>query len=299
MHIIRLSLVIMVVLAIFSVGCEDQPTEYVFMPTQRDQVLVVRTAADFLKTLYDHTDRAGTFLDEAALTEYYSSVLPEGWLVAVDLMGNPIVGSVGDTLYIRNYLDQKFHMIRFNTDPIGGSVRTPGNLLFDYLEVGSYRDGFTNSFYGDTSESLKLAIEYSDDRQNPQYIDGWFQIQRSVEFEGESGYSEGGQRGSYTYNYYLPVRWLIEIKNFSIDPDDHRARIVIDGVFPILDEMEQLQEPQISGKFVLDKNGRGTGEMWLYGDRVAKLHFTGRSFGFTGYFTLDSEDHNYRYKLTR
>ncbi|MDP8228787.1 MAG: hypothetical protein P9M15_04980 [Candidatus Electryoneaceae bacterium] len=299
MHIIRLPLVVLVMLVLFSVGCEDQPTEYIFEPTHRDQVLVVRTATDFLKTLYEHTDQAGTFLDEAALTDYYSSVLPEGWLVATDMRGIPIVGSAGDTLYIKNYLDQKFHLISFDSDPMGGAVRSPSSLNFDYLEVGSYRDGFTNSFYGDTSESLKLSIEYTDDRQNPGYLDGWFQIQRSVEFEGESGYSAGGERGSYTYNYYLQVKWFMRIEDFSLDPDNHSARIIIDGVFPILDEMDKLQEPQISGEIVLDKNGIGTGEMWLYGDRVARLHFTGRSFGFTGYFTLDSEDHHKRYRLTQ
>lgn len=270
-------------------GCEEQPVGYIFSPTQRDQIQAVSTFFDFLQALYVHTDQAARFLDEAALTNNYASVLPEGWL--------PLQNPTGDFFYLRNYLDQQFHLLQFDNNPTVDAVRTPSDLVYNYLEIGSFRDSFTQSFYGDTSEAFNLTIEYSDDRQETNFVDGIFQIQRAVEFEIEIPITgQDGGSTSVTDYYWVLVTWLMKIEHYSIDPDDQRARITLDGMFPYDDETYERHEIHVSGEVEIDKHGRGTGEMWLYGEPVARIHLSGRRSGFLGYFTLHSEDHEKRYR---
>ncbi len=287
--IITVLLALLLITTFMVNGCEEQPVGYIFNPTQRDQIQVVRTLYDFLQALYDHTDQAARFLDEAALTNDYSSVLPEGWL--------PLQNSSGNLFYLRNYLDQQFHILEFDAEPSIDAVRTPSDLVYNYLEIGSFRDSFTQSFYGDTSEAFNLTIEYSGDRQETEFVDGIFQIQRAVEFEVEIPIAgQDGGSTSVTDYYWVLVTWLMNIERYSIDPDDQRARITLDGMFPYDDETYERHEIHVSGEIEIDKNGRGIGEMWLYGEPVARIHFTGRNFGFLGYFTLYSEDHEKRYR---
>ncbi len=270
-------------------GCEEQPTGYIYKPMQRDQIQVASTVFDFLHELYNHTDEAANFLNEAALTNDYASVLPEGWLPSTDGMGN--------TYYERNYLDQQFQDLWFDPNPNNNAIRTPSELRFNYLEIGSFLNYYDRTFYADTSETFSLAIEYSNARQDPQHVDGLFQIQRAVEFftEGTTVLQDGSSV-SYSENYWVLVTWLIKIDQFSVDPDDHSGHFTFDGIFPFDDETYQRHEAHVSGEVTLDKNGRGNGEVWLMGEPVARIRFNGRSFGFNGYFTLYSEDHENLYR---
>ncbi len=280
------------VLAALLCSCAEQPVGYIFTPTQRDQVSLARTTVEMINALYSHTDQAAGFLDAAALTTDYSKILPEGWdsTLAVDPDdGTPY------TLYLRNYLDKDFYFLRFDSDPMRGSVRSPSDLEYQFYESRSFQNVFTSDFYSDINEGRELVIEYTDGRQDPLNVDGWFNMWQSVAFEEEVDI--GGQAGSYSYSYYLRVYWMFRIQDFSIDARDQRSRIVIDGTFPVYDEAGDYRQPHVSGEITIESNGSGRGEMYMYGEPMARLHFTARTAGFEGYFTLHREEHRKRYSL--
>ncbi|MFN3821989.1 MAG: hypothetical protein ACK4OO_06605, partial [bacterium] len=104
-------------------------------------------------------------------------------------------------------------------------------------------------------------------------------------------------QGSATFSqrYYLPATWTARIERYSTALRDYQARVVIDGFYPLLDRAGNYQEIHVSAEFTINRSGSGTGEVWLYGEKTSQVTFTGRGYGFQGYFTLYSENHKNRY----
>lgn len=287
-----INLMVMTVVAVTSLisGCAEQPVGYIFTPSHRHKTSTARVVATVISTIYDHTDTAVKYLDRSSLTDDYGSLLPGGWenIIAVDTTtGEPY------TLYIHNYLDQKYHFLRFDPVPMNQAVRSPSSLDYTYIEIRSYQNLRTSAFYGNISKVNQLKIEYADNRTDPFNVDGWFEIRTvlPVEIDIETAL------GSFTITDYVAVNWQLFIENYSIDQDDQTSRLVLAGVVPLYDEELQPHFTQISGDIEINSRGRGGGDMWLWGEPVAKLHFTGRTHKFDGYFTLYEEDHYGRYSF--
>jgi len=270
------------------IGCSEQPSGYVFTPTQRQHSTLAQATVDIVSSIYTHADQAATYLDRASLTDDYITLLPGGWYqyVLIDTVtGQPY------TLYHYSYLDQKFYFLRFDPNPMPNAVRSPSSLQYTFVEINSYQNPLTNDFFGDISETRNLMLEYSNNRQDYTSIDGWFEVRKIVPFEEEIETAAG----TYTYNVWVSVTWQIRIEHFSIDPNDQRTRLVIEGVTPIYDEAGDYHICHISGEINIDARGSGKGDIWFYGEPAIRLNFTGRSYGFNGNFTLFSENHRKSY----
>ncbi len=294
-HSLRLPLAILPLLG-FLVGCAEQPYGYIFKPEHRDQVNLARQTTDFLSSLYDHSDAAGRFLTNAGLTTDYRSILPDGWVDETprDTMGHPIASKFS---FSRDYLDQQFFDLNIDTAAAPNAIRNPATLNYDFREVASAQNGITRQFFGQTVEVRKLQISYGDLLRNPNFLDGWFSMRRIVAFDQELEVLVSGKAQKVTYKIYLPVTWVMKIKQFSIDVNDQRSHIVIDGLFPIYDKVGDVQECHVSGELVINTDGSGGGDVWLFGQPCVRLTFTGRSFGFKGSFSLASEDYKTNYNL--
>jgi len=284
-----LKLSVFTAVAVIIAGCADQPTGYIFTPTQRDKTFLTGYAAAFISRVYTDMDNQSGYLSSASLTNDYLSVLPEGWQRVV-------IG--GDTAYMRNYMDETFQTVRFDPQPQAGAIRVPSSLSYQSVDIASYRNPLTNSFYGDTSSATQLLIDYSGNRQDPDIVDGWMEIQVPIQVEYQIQLDAGGgQKSNYTSYDYVMSTWQMKIERYSVDSRDQRAHISFNGTYPLIDRAGQLQQPQVSGTFDIQRDGTGTGDVWLYGDKVSKVTFTGRSFGFDGYFTLYEENNANRYTL--
>jgi len=275
----------------FLTGCEEQPIGYIFSPTQRDKTTMARTAGTVINAIYEHTDEAVIYLDQASLTDDYGSLLLGGWqaFAAIDSVDSTVF-----TYYARTYLDQKYYFLRFDKEPDPSAVRTPSNLDYNFTELRSYQNQATSEFFGDISQIRQLSIEYSDNRQDHRNVDGWLYIRTLIPIERE--YETAGA-GTVTYTINILVRWQVRLERYSIDPNDHRSRMVIAGIFPINDEAGEYHSAQVSGEIILDAKGKGSGDLWLYGEPAVRMNFTGRAFGFIGYFTLHEENHEKKYRL--
>lgn len=269
-------------------GCADEPSGYLFTPTHRDKTFLTAYAGAFLSQLYTNLDEAGAILTSASLTNDYSSVLPEGWQ-------RQVIG--GDTLYLRNYNDEQFHAIRFDPNPTAGAVRIPASLAYDRVDIASFRNPLTNTFYGDTSQAITMTIQYSDNRTDPEFIDGWYQVQRPISVEYSVQIQVGGGTGQQTVEDYVMTTWQMKIERFSVESRDQRARISFNGTYPLIDRAGVLQSPQVAGEFTIERDGRGSGDIWLYGEKTSRVILLNRAYGFEGYFTLYEEDHSSIYAL--
>lgn len=278
-------LIFALVITVFVSGCSERPVGYIFEPTQRHQSALAQTTVEVVNSLFEHCDEASSYLDRSSLTDDYISLLPGGWLEI------PQVDSItGEDylVYYFNYLDQKYYQLRFDREPMAGAVRTPSSLDYVFVEINSIQNSITNEFYGGINEIRNLTIEYSDDRQDPQFMDGWFEISRSIPFEEEIEIASGE---TISYDVYVTVIWDVRIERYSLDPDDHRARMVFEGLMPVYDEAGEYQRVHVSGELNINSSGKGGGDMWFYGEPSIRLHFTGRSYGFNGYFTTFDDDH--------
>jgi len=268
------------------VGCAEQPAGYIYTPSEGQIVDLALLTAEGIGVLYDQADQAGHFLEAASLTNDYSSILPEGWYASLDTSGG-----TPHIVYIRNYLDQQFNIMSFDWTPQPGAVRTPSVIAYKFIEIRSYYNQITYQAYGDVTEQRELSLEYANHRSDPLNADGWYSVSRNTPFEYEIEISgQGGQNQKVTQTYYEDVTWLIRLENFSLDPDDQRARLVIDGTFPQRDEEGRRQEPHVSGVITIDGKGYGGGTVNLYGEPVFTLEFRGRrGNGFRYNFTLASD----------
>ena len=93
------------------------------------------------------------------------------------------------------------------------------------------------------------------------------------------------------------INWQIRIEDYSVDTDDHSAKIIIAGLFPLFDRNSNFIIAQITGEINVRSDGRGSGTMFLRGEPVAKLHLTGRNFGFLGFYSLSGDDFEDRFRL--
>ncbi|NQU04850.1 MAG: hypothetical protein HQ568_02055, partial [Calditrichaeota bacterium] len=305
------------------IGCEEQPLGYIYRPSTSDESSVARIASKMVSSMYDHIDMAVGFLEDASHTNRYDTILPAGWVedyiiissvdstVAIDydlttinadridildtldnMLAIRIVLDL-DTLYIHNHLDQKLQGLRFDTDPIAGAVRTPSNIEYGFNAYRNFENFRTGSYYLDIYESSHLIIEYADmdavgDRRDPNHVQGWAEMTRAVKFEETIN---PGTDGEFERVYYEYPTWIIGIENFSADQFDQNSRLVIEGTFPHLDDLDYYREDHVSGIIEIGPDGTGQGELSLYGEPIVRLYFTGRSAGFNGYFTLESQDH--------
>jgi len=287
---------LLTVALIFLAGCAEQPYGYIFEPKQRDEINVARQTADFISTLYDHADAASGLLEKAGFTDDYGTILPEGWVDATirDGSGEPILGFYQ---YNKNYLDKQFSQLQFDKAVLPGALRTPSSVRYDYMTTASVRNNATNVIYGTVDLVQKADLRYSDNLQNLSLVDGWYSITKSVPFEQEIEIQAQGRSTNYTYLIYLDVSWSLRVERFSIDANDQSSKISIEGQFPILDEEGTIQRCHVSGDFSLNTDGAGGGDIWLYGQPVARITFTGRSFGFKGSFTLFSDNHKKIYNF--
>ncbi len=281
-----LALLSALVIACFLVGCSDRPVGYIFEPTQRHQSALAQTTVDVVNSIYEHCDQAATYLDKSSLTNDYISLLPGGWVEIPQ-----IDTTTGETFTTFNYsyLDQKYYQLRFDREPLVGAVRNPSSLDYIFVEVNSIQNRITNEFYFGISETRNLTMEYSNNRQDPRFVDGWFEISRSIPFQEEIEIASGE---TVTYDVYVTVIWDVRIERYSIDPNDQRARMVFEGIMPVYDEAGEYQRVHVSGEVNINAKGTGGGDMWFYGEPSIRLRFTGRSFGFNGYFTTFDENHN-------
>ncbi len=277
-------------------GCAEQPYGYIFEPTQRDQINVARQAANFISALYDHADQATALLEKAGLTDEYSTILPEGWvdITPRDSLGLPRIPYYR---FFKNYLDKQFTELQIDVVPLPGAMRSPSSLRYNYSTTASIRNEATNIIYGTIDQVQKADIRYSDNLQNLKFVDGWYSISKSVPFDQEIEIQQQGRSTNVTYQIYLNVGWSLQVERYSIDPNDQSSKIIIEGVFPILDDEGVIQRCHVSGNFEVNSSGKGGGDIWLYGRPTARISFTGRSFGFKGEFTLFSEEHENSYKL--
>ncbi|MCF7810132.1 hypothetical protein K9N50_03995 [bacterium] len=325
-HNIKFTLKIFLLASFLLIGlnaCEEQPLGYVYRPDVSDEASVARVTAEIVSMMYDRLDMASGFLEDASHTNRYSTILPAGWVeeynivssendtVAInfdltsinadrvdvlDTLDNMLAISIVDldTFYTHNHLDNVLQKLSFDTEPVAGAVRTPSSLEYGYDDYRQFFNFRTSTFYRDINESSNMNIEYADnavvgDRQDPNHIQGWTQVTRSVAF------SETIDLGDYEYDYiyYEYPTWIMKIEKFSVDPTDQSSRILIEGTFPHNDDLDIYREDHVSGEIEIGANGVGEGEMSLYGKPIAKLYFTGRSAGFNGYFTLESQNYEY------
>ncbi|MBM3326165.1 MAG: hypothetical protein FJY65_04155 [Calditrichaeota bacterium] len=275
-------------------GCSEQPHGYIFTPQPRDQVAVARQMGNYISTLYNHTDEAVGYLVDASLTPNYQSILPQGWM---DITVYDTVTGLPRTPYysfLKNYLDQKLNLLQIDRNPAPSAVRHPSNLDYYYYEIGSYQNRLTSSFNGNVLQTRRLNVQYANELRDPDNIEGWYSQRRNLQFTYEISV-----QGSQTFSlpYYYPASWSSRILNYSIAVNDQRGSIIVEGIVPMNDRAGQYQEPHVSGRFNIDRNGKGGGDIWLNGELSARMTFTSRTFGFRGYFTLYSEDHKYRYGL--
>lgn len=279
-----------ILLAIFALwGCSEQPHGYIFAPQHRDQTGVTRQAADFLDNLYHHADQAISYLTAAAFTPNYRSIFPSGWYELSDS---------SRYRFIYSYLDQKLSIVELPVRNTPGAVRQPASVQYTYVELGSYQNVITSGFYASSRLMRKIDLAYSDHMQNINFVEGWFSYQRSLPFDYDIQVSLPGQ-GSATVSqrFYLPATWSARIEHYSTAINDYQSRIIIDGLYPLLDRAGNYQEPHVSATFTINRDGTGRGEVWFNGEQTAQVVLTGRSFKFQGYFTLYSEDHKVRYSL--
>ena len=292
------SLLILALLPVLGLlaGCADQPYGYIFQPESRDQINAARQAAVFISSLYDHTDDACRLLSDAGLTTHYLSILPDGWVDSTryDTSGNPASTSY---TFIRNYMDTKYYGLQIPLTPPVGAIRNPSTVDYGYEEIASVQNLLNNTIVGRINESRKLKVGYSDGYQNTNFVDGWLTIAKIEPFEQQLQVQVQGKSQNYTYEIYLPVTWMIRFEHFSIDRNDQRGHVIIDGTFPIYDEAGVMQYPHVSGDFTINADGTGGGDLWLYGQPAAKISFLGRTFGFRGTFSLFSENNEKTYSL--
>jgi len=286
-RITGITLVVAVLLTL--AGCADEPGGYIFTPTHRDKTFLTYYTSAYLGSLYDNLDIAAGILASASLTNDYGSVLPEGWQKRV-------IG--GDTIFLRNYNDEQFHSIKFDPTPPIGAVRIPASLAYDRVDIASFRNPLTNTFYGDTSQAINMSVGYSANSTDPEFLDGWYQVQTPVAVEFSVQIQVGSGSGEQTFNDYVMTTWQMKIERFSVEPRDQRARITFNGTYPLIDKSGALQNPQVSGEFNVERDGKGIGDIWLYGEKTSKVVLLNRrSSGFQGYFTLYEEDHSTIYSL--
>ncbi len=197
-------------------------------------------------------------------------------------------------VYILNYLDQDYSIMTFDLSPDENAIRTPSSIAYEKFELKSYQNYITNDFYWDISRELRQRMEYSNNRQDHLNVDGWSYISKLIQVEEEFEVA-GGQTVTYTIN--LRVRWNVRVEKFSIDTKDQSSRLIITGILPVRAEDGDFLNNQVSGEIVIDKDGRGTGEMNYYGEPSIRLIFTGRSYSFQGFYTIANENHSKEYKL--
>ncbi len=275
----------------FITGCEEQPVGYLFEPSQRDRSSVAQASVVVLNKVFEHTDQAATYLDRSALTSNYKDMLIGNWqeLTVPDSVTNELY-----TLYYQSILDRKHYFLRFDREVMPDASRSPSSVDYTLVEIRSFLDLRTNEFYGQSSEARNLTLEYSNSRQDIKNVDGWFDLSSIIPLEIEF---EGAGVGTVTLVEWVGINWQIRIENFSINPDDHTARVVIAGSYPLWDRNGNFFTTQIAGEINIRSDGRGSGTISLRGEPVAKLHLTGRNFGFIGYYSLSDDDFDDRFKL--
>ena len=264
-------------------SCSEEPLGYIYRPTQKDEVDLARHTERVVSSMYDHLDEVVTLLDEASHTTDYMAILPGGWQAVTEVVGG----------FRRNYLDRTYQMLIFDSNPMSGAIRTPSNIEYYYTSLINFENWRTGEFYTDIDEYMHLTVEYAEGRTDLKNVEGWFNIKRSIKFEEEVE----TEYGSYTWTYYQYPTWIIRIEDFSIDPYDQHARLVIEGTFPHLDEINQYREDHVSGEISISEDGVGVGEMYLYGEPAVRIYFTGRGAGFEGYFRLQSQDYSKIHKF--
>ena len=161
-------------------SCAEQPTGYIYRPTQRDEVAVSRLVENVVSSLYDNMDLSVGFLEDASHTNNYATILPAGWQAI------PFVDTTSGapyTLYFHNFLDQKYQSIRFDKNPLEGAVRMPSDIEYSFLKLRNFFNERSFEFYMDVDEYIHLVVEYSQNRNDPHHVEGWFDIKRAVEFE--------------------------------------------------------------------------------------------------------------------
>lgn len=272
-------------------GCSDQPVDYIFIPTERNQTTVARTAVGIIDALYEHADQAVTYLDQAALTDEYISILPAGWQVMT--LPDSVTGVLYD-LYLRTYLDQKYYALRFDHYPQPGAVRMPSQLDYTFVELSTYRNAVTNTFYGNISEVAWVSVAYADQRRNTKEVEGWFEIQRTIGIEEEI---ETAGAGTYTYTNYVSVNWQVRVKDFTVEPVDSQSQLSFEALAPLYDEAGKYQRVHVTGRMLMNRDGSGSGEFYLNGEKSVELYLTHRTFGFQGYFKLLAGDFKKRVNI--
>lgn len=265
-------------------GCAEQPYGYVFAPQQRDQVNATGQCIAFINSLYLHTDQGSQILSDAAKTTDYITILPEGWQDISTMTVSPYY------TYSRNYLDKEHYLLQIAKDQPASAVLSPASLTYAYSDSISTWNNAAERFYANSNESRRLDISYGDSYRNSQKLNGWFWIRKIEKFEQSIQIQAGDSKADYTYFLYFPVTWSFHIEDFSTALDDQSSKISFDGSFPIYDEMGKMQYPHISGTMEFKDDGSGGGDLWLYGEKCAKITFSGRSFKFHGTYSLYSED---------
>ncbi|MDP8239531.1 MAG: hypothetical protein P9X24_10615 [Candidatus Hatepunaea meridiana] len=280
----------LLILTVLLSGCSEQPLGYVYQPTSSNISRLAWVTVDIVGMVFDHMDESVGFLEDASHTNNWETILSGGWIAipTVDsVSGNPY------TLFYNNYMDQKFKTLRFDKQIVNDAIRTPSDVEYTYVTLRNFRNNRNNEIYTDTDDNLHLIIEYSDARQDPKNVNGWMNITRSVPFVEEIVNEEGTQ----SWVYYMHPTWVIRIEDFSTDPLDQSARLVIEGTFPHNDETGNYRADHVSGEIIIQSNGTGVGELNLYGEPVIRLHFTGRGYGFEGYYTYHKYDHSYKVRF--
>lgn len=278
-------------LALILFGCSEQPLGYIYRPIQRDAVSLARVTEDISSSLFDHVDLVVSLLEDASHTQNYKSIFPGEWRDTTIV--DPLTGNTMQ-IFSRNYLDQTIQQLAFDLEPMPGAVRQPSDVGYSFFDFRNFLNGVTNEYYTDIYESLRLMIEYADERLDPHNVTGWFTIKRAVAFEEEI---DLGEFGSYSYTYWMYPEWVIYIDYFSVDELDHSARLVIEGTFPHDDEAGDFRDDHVSGEIIVKADGQGYGEINLFGEPAARIYFTGRGAGFEGYFTLHSQNHSERHEF--
>ncbi|MBT3233060.1 MAG: hypothetical protein HN356_09605 [Calditrichaeota bacterium] len=280
-----------VVASTFVTGCDEQPVGYLFEPSNRDHSSVAQASVVALNKIFEHTDQAAAFLDQSALTSDYKDMLIGNWqeFEVPDSLTNELY-----TLYYLSVLDKEHYFLRFDREVMPDALRSPSSLDFRYVEVRSFQDRRTNEFFGQTSESRSMSLEYANNRQDIKNVDGWFDLQTLVPIEIDVDIAGAG---SVTIEEWVGINWQIRIEDYSVDTDDHSAKIIIAGLFPLFDRNSNFIIAQITGEINVRSDGRGSGTMFLRGEPVAKLHLTGRNFGFLGFYSLSGDDFEDRFRL--
>ncbi len=286
-------LVFLFIISVFTFfsGCEEQPVGYIFSPTQRENTSIAQGVADVVNSIYAHTDKAVDYLARASLTDDYGSLLLGGW---ESFPAKDSLTGEDYTLYRRIYLDQDYYFLRFDRIPMAGSIRTPSSLDYGSAQLRSYQDLRTSEYFGDVSESRNALIEYSNDRQDDKNVDGWFDIRTLVQIEEEIEIAGGG---TVIIENNIPINWNIRIVNYSIDLYDYKSKLTIVGRMNIRDEAGQFHTVQVTSEIIMEDDGRGQGDITLYGENAARIHFTNKTSGFNGYFTLFEDNHDQRFMI--